>query len=51
MIDEAKCNLGQVNVEPMRPAVSMICGVAARACLAMCLHVGSSHHICSSLLS
>ena len=28
----------------MHPAVSMICAVAARACLAMCLHASSSHH-------
>ena len=35
----AKCNLGKVNLEPMRKVVSVICGVATRACLAMCLHV------------
>ena len=34
----------------MRPAISMICGVAARACFAMCLHVSSSRHTCSCLL-
>ena len=46
----AKWNLGQINLEPMRPAVSMICGVAATACLALCLHVSSGHHNCSCLL-
>jgi len=30
----------------MCPVVSMICGVAARACLAMCLHVNSHHQDC-----
>ena len=29
----AKGNLGKVNLKPMHPAVSRICGVAAGACL------------------
>lgn len=39
-----------VNLEPMYPVVSMVCGVAAMACLAMCLHVSSRRYICSCLL-
>ena len=35
-LNVAKCNLGKVNLEPMCPAVSRICGVAARACFTMC---------------
>ena len=35
----AKCNLGKVNLEPMSPAVSRICGVAAGACFAMCFGI------------
>ena len=38
------------NLEAMCPAVCMICGVAARACLAMCLNVSSSRHNCSCFL-
>ena len=34
----------------MRPAVSRICEVAARACSTMCLHLGSSRQNCSYLL-
>ena len=49
-LDVTKCNLGRVNCKPMHPAVSVICGVATRACLAMCLHVSSSHHACRCLL-
>ena len=45
----AEWNLGQVNLEPMCPAVSMICGVAATACLALCLHVSCGRHNCSCL--
>ena len=47
----AKGNLGQVYLELMCPAVSMISGRAAEACLATCLHVSTSCHICSCLLS
>ena len=36
-LNVAKCNLAKVNLEPMRLAVSRICGVAARACFTMCL--------------
>ena len=42
--------LREKNLEAMCPAVSMICGVAARACLAMCLNVSSSRHNCSCFL-
>ena len=35
-LNEVKCNLGKVNHEPICPVVSLICGMAARACLAMC---------------
>ena len=50
-INVAKCNSGEVNLEPMHPAVSMICGMAARACLAMCLHLSSSCHNYTCLLA
>ena len=35
-LNEVQCNLGKVNHEPMCPVVSLICGMATRACLAMC---------------
>ena len=34
----------------MPPAISSICGVAARACFAMCLLLGSSQQNCGCLL-
>ena len=37
-------NVAKCNLKPMFPALSMICGVAARACLATCLHISYSHH-------
>ena len=47
-------NLGKINLEPFHPAVSMICGVAAGACLALpCLTcmcaVVCSADLCGSL--
>ena len=49
----AKCNnyLGYVNLKPMCPVVSVSCGVVTRGCLAMCLHVSSSCHTVTELLS
>ena len=44
----AKCN--QVNLEPLPPAISSNCGVATRACFAMCLHLGYSRQNYSCLL-
>ena len=49
-INVVKCNLGWVNLEKMSLVVSMICGVTARACLTMSLHVSPRHHTCSCLL-
>ena len=55
----AKINEFKVNLKPMHPAGSMICGVSTRACflfvfvsacLAMSLHVSSRCHIYSCLL-
>ena len=37
----------KVNLKPKHPVVSMICVVATRACLAMCLHVSSTRDTCS----
>ena len=39
----AKCN--SVNLEPMCPGFSTICGVVTMACLAIHLHVGSNRHL------
>ena len=33
--DVPKRNLGKINLDPLRPEVSRICGVAARACFTM----------------
>ena len=46
----AKCNLGKVNLEPMRPAVSRICGVAAMACFDLCLLLSARRQNCGCLL-
>jgi len=45
----AKWNLGYINLNLIYPVVSMICGVAPRDCLAMCLHVSSSCHTYSCM--